>query len=277
MSPLTEEAAGALGWNDPQSAAAFFRQGGAAATAERRVRLALDMPPAYHSRDMAIGAEVITGGRRPELRLIARPDHGRDVVLVRWPTTKGGWQQEKTGAATVEMTLKRSAMGAFVWRDLVSAPAWFPPETTPDGELVRKTAGGGFRVNREAVGPGYRSAYGLVMLVHHRPPQIWGTEEAPQLYDAQTRTHGTASYRSVTRGDSHGCHRLYSALATRLASFLLEHRPSVRRGPISAHYRRVVVWKGHKMVLRADTRGYLYELTPPVPVRVAQHEESVAR
>ena len=106
---------------------------------------------------------------------------------------------------------------------------------------------------------------------------VWTTEEPPALYDAQTRTHGTASYRSVTRGDSHGCHRLYSALATRLAGFLLAHRPFVRHGEIPAQYRRAVIWKGRTMWLRADTRGYLYELTPPVPVRVAQHEEAVAR
>ena len=276
VSLLTEEVAHALGWNDPQSATAFFRQGGPTATRDRRVPVSLNVPPAYHSRDMQIGAEIVTGGRRPELRLVARPDRGPDVVLVRWPTTKGGWQSEKTGDASVEMKFKRSAMGAFVWRDLISAPAWFPPDTTPDAELVRKTADGGFRLNREAVGPGYRSAYGLVMLIHHRPPQVWGAEEAPLLYDAQTRTHGTANYRSVTHGDSHGCHRLYSALATRLASFLLDHRPSIRRGPIVAHYRRIVVWKGRRMPLRADLRGYLYELTPPVPVRVIQHDERTA-
>ena len=275
VSLLTEEAARALGWNDPQSAAAFFRQG-PTATRESRVPLLLHVPPAYHGRDMAIGAEIVTGGRRPELRLIARPDRGPDVVLVRWPTTKGGWQQEKAGDASVTMKFKRSAMGAFVWRDLISAPAWFPPETTPDAELVRKTADGGFRLNREAIGPGYRSAYGLVMFIHHRPPQVWGTEGPPQLYDAQTRTHGTASYWSVTHGDSHGCHRLYSALATRLAAFLLDHRPSIRRGPIVAHYRRVVVWKERRMPLRADMRGYLYELTPPVPVRVIQHDDPIA-
>ena len=139
---------------------------------------------------------------------------------------------------------------------------------------MRKTGDGGFRLNREAVGPGYRSVYGLVMLIHHRPPQVWGAEAAPQLYDAQTRTHGTASYRSVTHGDSHGCHRLYSALATRLASFLLDHRPFIRRGLIVAHYRRVVVWKGRKMPLRAHMRGYL--CAPPLPVRVIQHDERTA-
>jgi len=107
-----------------------------------------------------------------------------------------------------------------------------------------------------------------VMLIHHRAPMVWPSEAPPLLIDAQTRTHGTANYRSVTRGASHGCHRLYSAYATRLAGFLLAHRPFVRRGPIVAHYRRVVVWQGRRLRLRADDRGYLYELTPPVPVRV---------
>ncbi len=272
ISPLTEEAAIALGWSDPQSAASFFRHRGPSATRSLRVRVSLDDAPSYHSKDMLVGAEIVTGGRRAELRLIARPDKGADVVLVRWPTTKGGWQREKTGATTVSMKFKPSAMGSFVWRDLITAPAWFPPDTTPDEELVRKTPGG-FRLNREAIGPGYRSAYGLVMLVHHRPPMVVNTEETPALYDAGTRTHGTASYRSVTRGDSHGCHRLYSSLATRLAGFLLAHRPFVRRGEITAHYRRIVTWKGRQMSLRADARGYLYELRPPVPVRVVRHDE----
>jgi Putative peptidoglycan binding domain len=85
-----------------------------------------------------------------------------------------------------------------------------------------------------------------------------------------------ASYRSVLHGDSHGCHRLYSSLAIRLGSFLLAHRRSIRRGPIVAHYRRSVVWRGRRLPLRADTRGYLYELTPPVPVRVMGHDRSAA-
>jgi hypothetical protein len=219
---------------------------------------------------------VARGWQRPELRLIARPEHGPDVILVRWPTTKGGWQPEKMDATTVKMKFKPSAMGAFVWRDLITAPAWFPPDTTPDEELVRKTPGGGVRLNREVIGPGYRSAYGLVMLVHHRPPTVWTTEAPPALYDAQTRTHGTGSYRSVTRGASHGCHRLYSTLATRLAGFLLAHRPFARRGQIVAHYRRVVAWRDRKMPLRADSRGYLYELTPPVPVRVVPHDTAAS-
>ena len=279
VSPLTEEAARALGWIDPEAAAGYFRRAGVESIRSLRVRLPLDSPPAYHRPEMILRSEIITGGRRPELRLIARPDPAldvRDVVLVRWPTTKGGWQHEKIDPASVVMKRKPSAMGSFVWRDLVTAPAWFPPDTTPDEELVRKLPGGGFRANREAVGPGYHSAYGLVMLVHHRPPPIWNGEESPALFDAQTRTHGTASYRSVLHGESHGCHRLYSPLAIRLGSFLLAHRRSIRRGPIVAHYRRMVVWRGRRIPLRADTRGYLYELTPPVPVRVTSHDRSAA-
>ncbi len=270
ISPLTEEVAHALGWNDPESAAAFFRSGPGVAH-DLRVHVSLPAPPAYHGKDMLLAAEIVTGGRRPEMLLVARPEHGPDVVLVRWPTTKGGWQREKTDDATVTMKFKPSAMGSFLWRDMITAPAWFPPDTTPDEELVRETPGGGVRVNREVIGPGYRSAYGLVMLIHHRAPMLWVGEEPPTLVDAQTRTHGTASYRSVTRGASHGCHRLYSAFATRLAGFLLAHRPFVRRGPIVAHYRRTLVWQGKRLPLRADSRGYLYELTPPVPVRVERN------
>jgi hypothetical protein len=270
VSGLTEAAARALGWRDPDSAAAYFQS--TWPTASRRVPVALPPPPPYHGSDMPLRAEIITGGKRPELRLVARvagPGGGNgELVLVRWPTTKGGWQPEKTGPSSVRLTFKRSAMGSFIWRDLITAPAWFPPETTPDDELVHK-ASGPLRLNREAVGPGYRSAYGLVMLIHHRPPLVWTDSEGPQaLYDAQTRTHGTANFRSVTRGASHGCHRLYSGLAVRLASFLLAHRRSVRHGPIVAHYRRTVEWHGDRGVLRADSRGYLFELTPPVPVRV---------
>lgn len=275
--PLTEAAARAPGWTEPKAAAGYFRRTGLESIRSLRVRLPFDSPPDYHRPEMVLRSEIITGGRRPELRLIALPDpavDNRDVVLVRWPTTKGGWEHEKIAPASVVMRFKPSAMGSFVWRDLITAPAWFPPDTTPDEELLRKLPSGGFRANREAVGPGYLSAYGLIMLVHHRPPPISNGEGSPALYDAQTRTHGTASYRSVLHGSSHGCHRLYSPLAIRLGSFLLAHRRSIRRGPIVAHYRRMLVWQGHRIPLRADTRGYLYELTPPVPVRVMSHVQS---
>jgi hypothetical protein len=268
LSPLTEAAARALGWTDPAATLAYFRRLGPGGTRALRVRLPLDPPPAYHGPDMELRAEIVTGGRRPELRLIARIPDGAEVVLVRWPTTKGGWEAEKTASDGVVMRFKRSAVGAFVWRDLITAPAWFPPETTPDEELVRRDPGGGYRANREAIGPGYRSAYGLLMLVHHKPPIAWDPEQSGPLTDAQTRTHGTANLRSVLHGASHGCHRLHSFRALRLGSFLLAHRKFVRRGPIAERYRRVVVWRGRRYRLAADTRGYLFELTPPVPVRV---------
>jgi hypothetical protein len=53
----------------------------------------------------------------------------------------------------------------------------------------------------------------------------------------------------------------------RLADFLLVHRDHATKGAIPVGYRRKVNFKG-SFVAKVDTRGFLYELTPPVPVNV---------
>jgi hypothetical protein len=75
-------------------------------------------------------------------------------------------------------------------------------------------------------------------------------------------------YRSIRRGESHGCHRLYNQLALRLSGFLLEHRTHVRRGKTNVAYHRTLEMNDHTVELDVPTRGYLFELDPPVPVRV---------
>jgi hypothetical protein len=70
------------------------------------------------------------------------------------------------------------------------------------------------------------------------------------------------------RGASHGCHRLFNHLAIRLGSFLLAHHEFARRGLVDTRYERVLRWQGRRLKLRVDTRGYRYELTPPVQVDV---------
>jgi hypothetical protein len=72
---------------------------------------------------------------------------------------------------------------------------------------------------------------------------------------------------SILNGTSHGCHRLYNQLAVRLGSFLLRHRNHTARGQKPEHYRRTVRAMG-TFTAKIDTKGYLYELTPPVPVEV---------
>jgi hypothetical protein len=86
--------------------------------------------------------------------------------------------------------------------------------------------------------------------------------------DEQIRTHGSGNYRSILRGSSHGCHRLFNHLAIRLGSFLLAHHDYTRHGNLDERYARPLRWKGRRLTLRAEGRGYRYELLPPIVVEV---------
>lgn len=202
---------------------------------------------------------------RPTFTLFARTPEG-DVALVRWPTTIGAWKEEKVDEDAVALRYKASPVGRAYWRDLVAAPAWFPPPTTPDRELVRWGADDGWAPDEDAVGPGYRSAYGLVALLHFRA--LEGGDGAEELSDMAIRTHGSGNYRSILRGSSHGCHRLFNHLAIRLGSYLLAHHGHEREGVIAEGYSRTLHWKGQILKLRVAGRGYRYELQPPIPVDV---------
>jgi len=287
VAPATEAAARELGWNSPEATAADFRAH--PDFAERRVPLALPPVPDWYTDDLDLRAVIDRGdvwfepphdfqgrrrsqpvARRPSLRLVARHD-GKDVALVRWSTTIGGWKREDAGAGGIRLKYKESPPGPAIWRDLVVSPAWLPPRATPDDELVRRDPKTGRWVPNHALfGPSYRSAYGLAMLVHHRrkddaPPDAVADEH---LVDEGIRTHGSVSYASIVGGTSHGCHRVFNHLAVRLAGFLLRHRPHVRHGTMSVRYQRAVRRAGRDVRFRMSTRGVRFELTPPVPVEV---------
>jgi hypothetical protein len=285
ISRATEVAARALGFTDPAEAARSLRS--IRAEGLTKVALRLPAPPRYHADHMELRAELdrgdvyygypytSTGGvrgqrveRRPVLTLFAR-DGDREIALVRWPTTIGGWKPERLPGGGVALRYKGSPVGPRIWRDVVAAPAWLPPPTTPDDELVRRTPRG-YVPNHDLFGPGYRSAYGLAMLMHHRviPPRREGGETI--FFDEGVRSHGSVSYRSILSGQSHGCHRLYNHLALRLTSFVLRHRAHVRRGVMPVRYVRTVHADGRALRFELDSRGYLYELTPPVPIEVLE-------
>jgi hypothetical protein len=279
VSRATEAAARALGWTSPDAATESLARG-----LPPQVALQLPPAPAYHAAEMELRAEIDRGdvwtaypldveGRlrpspvrnRPTLTLYARTEEG-EIALVRWPTTIGAWKPEKLDDEGVGLRYKPSPVGRFFWRDLVAAPAWFPPPTTPDRELVRRGQDGRWRPDQEAVGPGYRSAYGLIALLHDRAVETSAGTTA--FADIQIRTHGSSNYRSILRGSSHGCHRLFNHLALRLGTFLLAHRQHDRRGLVEERYLRTVRWKGRAFKLHAEERGYRYEIDPPVPVDV---------
>ena len=275
----TAAAAQALGWTSPEAARERIANG-----ILGRVAVRLPPGPVYHGPAMQLRVEIDRGDvwtsypldaegsprrspakNRPTLTLVAQTDGG-DVPLVRWPTTIGSWKPEKMGEEPETLRYKASPVGRFYWRDLVAAPAWFPPPTTPDRELVRRRPGGGWTADQLGVGPGYRSAYGLIALLHHRAVTTSGGAMA--FGDVEIRTHGSGSYRSILSGSSHGCHRLFNHLALRLGSFLLAHHENIRRGAVNQRYERTIEWRGERFRLRAASRGYRFELDPPIPVDV---------
>jgi hypothetical protein len=202
---------------------------------------------------------------RPTLTLYAR--HGdKEVALSRWPTTIGGWKTIEKSDGTMALKYKASVTGEALWPEVLATPTWHPAPGMPTRKLLIKV-GDTFQPKTEIIGPGYRAAYGLVAIVHH---QIMERNEKgePQLMDLRIRTHGTPAYRSVKRGESNGCHRLHNYLALRLSGFLVKHREHVRDGLVPEDYVRNLEYKGQKVALESESKGYRYKLTPPVPVTV---------
>jgi hypothetical protein len=283
VSPATEAAARALGWTSPEGFESFF----AAEARPPHVAVRLPDRPRYHARHMTLRAEIDRGdvwydypytseGRRrsqpvrvrPTLTLFAQDGDG-EVALMRWPTTIGGWKPERTRGGAIGLRYKESPVGPRLWRDVVAAPAWLPPPSTPDDELVRRVPGSRRYVPNTALfGPSYRSAYGLAMVMHTRVIPARDEGAPPTLYDEGVRAHGSVSSGSILRGTSHGCHRLYNHLAVRMMGFLLAHRDHVRHGSMQVLYARHARSPGGVVTFRIRSRGYRYELTPPVEVNV---------
>jgi hypothetical protein len=263
----TDAAARALGWTSPEGARAFLGARGKGGLTSLRVAVALPPAPSYHSAAMDLRVEIDRGdgaGRRPSFTVLAK-DGERERTLLRWSTTIGGWQKERGEDGEVTLKYKESDVGERQWRRLIAAPAWMPPDSTPEAELLNEAEDGSLALKRDLIQPGYRNAYGLVMLIHD---EAITRGAKTQWADHGIRTHGSVSYRSIERGTSHGCHRLYNQLALRLSGFLLQHRASARRGTMHAGYHRTLEWKGQTIEVDVPTRGYLYEIDPPVPVRV---------
>ncbi|MBC7173046.1 MAG: hypothetical protein H5U40_11485, partial [Polyangiaceae bacterium] len=286
VSPAAEAVAVALGLMGPSESRRFLDALPEGALGTLRVAVRLPPPPPWHRDHMELAVTIDRadvsydppytlegkprGSRvreRPSLTLSVNHE-GNTIPLVRWSTTIGGWQRELLPGGGTAMRYKDSPAGSRVWRDLVAAPAWLPPDDTPGEDLVRRNGRGGYVPNERLLGPSHASAYGLVMLVNHKRRFRQGVELEPG--DEGVRTHGSASYGSIVRGNSHGCHRLFNHLAVRLGDFLLRHRRHVRHGVIPAAWSRTVVVDGSAVRLSVRSRGYRYELTPPVPVEVLE-------
>jgi hypothetical protein len=69
---------------------------------------------------------------------------------------------------------------------------------------------------------------------------------------------------------SHGCHRLYNNLAVRLFTFVLQHHKARTLGSIALGFKRDFWSKGEVFQMRLPSKGFYYQLDPPMPIEVLE-------
>jgi len=193
--------------------------------------------------------------------------HGQKIPLVKWRTTIGSWRSEMHEDGRVYFKYKNSDIGPRVWRQVVATPVWIPPDGTPAKDLLKtkvldRKVGPVTVVNTDVMGPGYQSAYGLVMGIHIDPKRGG--------FDNQIRTHGSVDYTSIARRFSHGCHRLVNNRAVRLFDFVLRHHRFRRIGDVPLNLKKRFEVDGEPYRYALTTRGYYYELAEPIAIEVLE-------
>jgi hypothetical protein len=280
----------AFGLHTPEGALAWLESLGELSGDDARY-FAIRAPelPEYYDGDMDLSVEIDRGDvwyefpydengkevaqpvqRRPRLTIFTRYLDQR-IPLARLGTTIGGWRSETVDGA-VMWKYKESPVGERIWHQIVAAPVWLPPATTPARELLKRQPGKkgkeAYDFNYHESGPSYASAYGLVAAYHIK----YRTRDGEYMMggDEGIRTHGSVDYMSIMRRNSHGCHRLHNHLAVRLMSFVLAHRPHRRVGQQSIGYRMVLERDGHTYDILLKEGGYPFELERPVHMNVLE-------
>jgi hypothetical protein len=285
---LTASATQQLGLDTQEAALAFFKRHRAADFRHMRIAVRLPALPEYYGPDMDLAIVIDRGDvwyelpwdeegvrhpqprrRYPSFHLNLRYNNQR-IPLVRWRTTIGGWRAEQASDGYEYFRYKGSDVGSRVIRQVVSGPVWIAPESTPIRSLLKmKDVRGSWQrvVNYDELGPGYLSAYGLVAGYFVQPGRNGRSD-----WDNGIRAHGSSNYLSIysSEGYSHGCHRLPNHLAIRLYSFILRHRPMRALGDQGMGFARQFLAKDQVYEIRLPSRGYAYQLEPPLPVEVLE-------
>ena len=155
-------------------------------------------------------------------------------------------------------------------RKVISSPVWVPPTSTPLKSLAKRRYVNGKAqniVNYDEMGPGYLSAYGLVAGYFVIPGR-----KGRRDYDKGIRAHGSSDFMSILSPErfSHGCHRLKNDHAVRLYGFILKHHDHIVHGDQKIKHERQFLYKDTVYEVRVLTRGFLFEMTPPIPVEVLE-------
>jgi hypothetical protein len=279
---------GQLELDTPERVLAFFERHPAIDFKGLRGAVKLPAVPEYYAPDMDLSVVIDRGDvfydplfdengkannqtRHHFPMLVLRVKYrDKQIPLVRWRTTIGGWRSDLASNGYEYYRYKGSDVGPRVWRNVVSGPVWIAPNSTPIRTLVKTKVVQRQRqlvVNYDEVGPGYLSAYGLVAAYNVVP----GKNGRPD-WDNGVRVHGSSEILSIRNPDaySHGCHRLMNHLAVRLFSFVLRHRPMVIEGDKPLDFARQFLFKEDVMEMRLPSRGYWFRLEPPLPVYVLE-------
>jgi hypothetical protein len=207
--------------------------------------------------------------KMPQARLVATY-LDQEIPLVRWPTTIGGWRTDQAPNGYVYLKYKGSDVGDRVIRKIISGPTWIPPPSTPFKSLAKRRYVQGKRqgvVNYAEMGPGYLSAYGLVAGYFVIPGRNGRGD-----HDRGIRAHGSSDYMSIMSAQrfSHGCHRLMNHHAVRMYGFILSHRPHTVGGDQGMNFYRQFLHNDEVYEMRIPSRGFQYNLDPPLPVSVLE-------
>jgi hypothetical protein len=279
----------AIGVNSAEDAIAFLRAH-RAGLAGLQVAFRAPPLPAYYqpengAKELDLSAEIDRGDVWYDFPfdargkpIVQRRDHfphltlfvhwnGQKIPLCWWRTTVGSWRSELHADGHVYFKYKSSDVGPRVWKQIVAAPVWIPPDGTPVEDLLThkvldRNVGPVTVVKTDVMGPGYQSAYGLVMGIHVDPKR--------GDFDNQIRTHGSVDYTSIARRFSHGCHRLVNNRAVRLYDFVLRHRAFRRIGNVPINLKKRFEVDGQDYHYAIKTRGYYYQLENPVPINVLE-------
>jgi hypothetical protein len=262
----------AIGVQTPEQAIAFLRAHKAGLST---LHVAFKPPalPEYYGdgKNIELSAEIDRGDVWYDLPfdargkpVVQRRDHyphltlfvhwnGQKIPLCWWRTTIGSWRSEVHEDGHEYFKYKNSDVGPRLWKDVVAAPVWIPPDGTPVKDLLTRkvldrNVGPVTLVNTDVMGPGYGSAYGLVMGIHIDPKRGG--------FDNQIRTHGSVDYTSIARRFSHGCHRLVNNRAVRLYDFVLRHHDFKRVGNVPLNLKKRFEVDGETYRYALKTRGY---------------------
>jgi hypothetical protein len=293
VAALRETLIEAFGLQTPESAVAFLQGlGELSADGHRYVAIKYPALPEYYNAQMELTLDYDRGdvwydfpfdskGQDVSQPVTHRPNvtvavmyAGQKIPLARFGTTIGGWRTESVNGVSM-WKYKESPAGPRAWDEIVAAPVWLPPDSTPPEDLVVKNPDRDkpfdpeFLVNYHETGPSYASAYGLVAAYHR---EFFKRADGTVLIgrDQGIRTHGSVDYMSIMRRHSHGCHRLHNHIALRLMSFVLAHRPHEHLGQESLGFKKQLIVNNKSYLMDIRQGGYVFKLATPLYVTVEE-------